>query len=359
MWNPLSIIKHLASPACILWLGLSGCTHTSGLTEPSGESADVAYTVIYYIHADSDYLFHDPDQVPVRANRHVLQSALETAEEARSGEVFIYYQLPEKRILGLFPRRNSLLYHYVDGQLTAQIAYRHPDRREEFLTTAAQLYHHIRNHSRNGDQSFYFLFFGHEIPRDEGTNYHRTMPGMQVNTQTVARGIRSFLEADGQRFDLIVLSTCNNGTPEMAHHLMPFTNALLASPQNLHLSHIDPRSISMLESHPASSPLHIARSMANNTFQRLSESLQIAVTLALYDFEHVRNYHDELYSLIEANEAAGRVKHFRENTDCAQFSFFNPEKFKPGVETWFSPARFGRSNAVNHHSGWGCRPLDQ
>ncbi len=373
MWNPLSFIKNLASPACILWLGFSGCTHTSELTkaEPSDESAHVAYSVIYYIHADSDYLFHDSDRVPVRANKHVLQSAHETAKEARSGEVFIFYQRPETRILGLFPRRNSRLYHYINGQLTTRVAYRHPDRREDFLTTEVQLYNRYRNHSRDEDRKHYFLFFGHEIPGGKGTNYHRTLPEIQVTTRTFTSGIRNFLHADDtsfvddqrfgkdQRFDLVVLSTCNNGTPEMVHYLMPFTDVLLASPQNLHLSHINPQSISMLERHPVASSLEIARSMADHTFQRLSESLQTTVTLTLYDFEHIRNYHDELYSLTSANEASGRVNYYQENADCAQFAFFHAEKFGSGVETWFRPARFGRNTAENHHSGWGCRQLDQ
>jgi hypothetical protein len=252
MLNPYTIIKNLMFFICIVGLSISGCSHTKELTreQPDDQAAKVDYSIIYYIHADADYLFHDPNGQPVRANSQVLETALEVAENARSGEVFIFYQRPEKKFLGLFPRNSSMLYHYTNGKKTTQVKYRYPEADEEFLTTEAKLYNRYHFHPNDRDQQNYFLFFGHEIPNDEGKKYHNTLPKVQVNTSSFAEGIQHLLLTDQKKFDLVVLSTCNNGTPAMAYSLAPVANHLLASPQNLHLSHIDTGSLEILENNP-------------------------------------------------------------------------------------------------------------
>jgi hypothetical protein len=84
-------------------------------------------------------------------------------------------------------------------------------------------------HNRTDHHQNYFLYFGHEIPSENGTGYHLSIPGIDVNTVSFANGIQNFLFADEDRFDLVVLSTCNNGTPAMAELLVPFTKAMLGS----------------------------------------------------------------------------------------------------------------------------------
>ncbi len=205
----------------LLGLGFLGCSHTAELTRknPPDVKSSVEHTITYYIHADADYLFHDPNGQPVRANSKVLETALEVAENARLGEVFIFYQKPEKKILGLFPRKSSMFYHFTKGEKTTQVKYRHPDKNEDFLTTETQLYSQYHFHSGDQNQQNYFLYFGHEIPNEGGTNYHQTLPNIQVNTSSFSEGIQHFLLTDQKKFDLVVLSTCNNGTPAMAYSL--------------------------------------------------------------------------------------------------------------------------------------------
>ncbi|PAU94795.1 hypothetical protein CK503_04785 [Aliifodinibius salipaludis] len=352
------VIRNLIFCLIIAGIFFAGCSSTNELVKNDVSDQPVKYSVIYYIHADAGYLYHDPDGQPIRANSQVLETALEVAENAASGEVFIFYQRPEKKFLGLFPRKSNQFYHYTNGQKTTQVKYRHSNKKEPFLTTEAQLYNKYKNDITGNDQEQYFLYFGHEIPSDNGEGYHRTLPDIEVNTASFAGGVQQFLMEDDQILDLVVLSTCNNGTPAMASHLMPFVDHLLASPQNLHLSHIDTEQLGLLESNPGVSPDEVAHSLANDTFQRLEDQIQTTITLAEYDFESMRGYIDELDDRTASYKDTARIDPYHQNTDCGQFSFFDAEKYTQGIETWFKPAKFGRrATASDTHSGWGCRPL--
>ncbi|TVQ65750.1 MAG: hypothetical protein EA363_13625 [Balneolaceae bacterium] len=359
MFHPCSASTILIGTALFVGAVLSGCSHTSELPREDvlDETADVDYSVIYYIHADSDYLYHDNSGRPVLGNRRVLDKARNVAENAESGEVFIFYQRPERRILGLFPRRSSRFYHYVKGELASRVNYRHSDSSEEFLTTEARLHNRYGTRSGKENQRKFFLFYGHEIPDDGGKNYHRTKPDIAVNTGSFSTGVQRFLMRDEQQYDLIVLSTCNNGTPVMADRLISFSNVLLASPQNLHLSHIDSESLDLLESEPGISAVQLARSMADQTYKRLASEIQTTITLTVYDFEVVRNFNDELHAFAMAYDSLGSRHSFSENIDCKQVPFFDDDTFSKGIKTWYRPARFGRQSHTDGHSGWGCKPL--
>lgn len=335
-----------------------GCSHSSGLTKkylPENE-AGINYSVIYYIHADSDYLYHDSSGLPVRDNLKVLMSALEVAEAAYSGEIFIYYQRSESKLLGLFPRKRSRFFHYRNGHLFNKIKYRHRNKEEAFLTTEAKLMNLNLTQNRTHNHQNYFLYFGHEIPSKDGEGYHRSMPDSDVNTDSFAKGIQRFLLTSEDKFDLLVLSTCNNGTPAMAERMMPFTDVMLASPQNLHLSHVESGDISLLEDEPKISPLQLGHSMAEKTFQHLADTVHTTITLAIYNFEVVRDYIHTLTSLTSANTFSGRFTQVQENVDCSELPNFDSESYQNGVETWYKPARFGFQNGLSTHSGWGCKP---
>ncbi|WP_440998511.1 hypothetical protein [Fodinibius sp. SL11] len=349
----------------LIWLPLltgivlSGCSHTSELFRDgtTDENTDVAYSVIYYIHADADYLYHDAVGEPVRKNQQVLDTALNVADEAESGEVFIFYQRPEKKFLGLFPRKSSRFYHYTNGEKTSQVNYRHPNSNEDFFTTESRLYNQYRTYSGEENQRNFFLYFGHEIPDDGGNRYHQTLPNITVNTETFSSGIQKFVATDDQWYDLIVLSTCNNGTPEMAANLMPFSHVMLASPQNLHLSHIDSQRLDLLESSPRISSFQLADSMANQTYQRLEKEIQTAITLSVYELDVVKEYQNKLHTFTTAYDTLDQRQSFSNNIDCKFTSFFDEDTFEKGVKTWYNPARFGRNSSSTTHSGWGCTPL--
>lgn len=336
----------------------SGCSHMSELSvnTPAGNGDAVDYSVTYYIHADSDYLYHTPDGDPIRGNSKVLTTALEVGKSALSGEVFIFHQQPERKLLGLFPRRSSRFYHYKNGQLVNKVKYLHRNKKEAFLTTEAELMTRFRTDDKTATHQNYFLYFGHEIPSENGKGYHQTLPDIDVNTATYAKGIQNLLLSDQDRFSLVVLSTCNNGTPVMADHLAPFTDLMLASPQNLHLSHIDSDAITKLETEPGTSSTQLARFMAEQTFERLEETILTTITLALYDFNEVRAYISSLTSLTASDEIPDPSVQFQDNVDCAMLSLPDSALIRDGVENWYKPARFGRQSGQNTHSGWGCKP---
>lgn len=319
----------------------------------------VDYSVIYYIHADADYLYHDAAGNPVRGNSKILVTALRVAEEAKSGEVFVFYQQPEKKFLGLFPRNKSRFYHYTNGELTSHVTYRHADKEEDFLATEARLHAQYRTFLRDEDQRNFFLYFGHEIPDGDGKKYHRTLPDIAVNTGSFSVGIQKFLVADKQRFNLVVLSTCNNGTPVMAEHLMPFTNLMLASPQNLHLSHIDSESMGLMETKPEISSIQVADSMSERTYQRLEKEVQTTITLTVYDFGIVQQYKNKLHDFTTTYNSLDHMQYMPDNVDCKQVEFFDGDTFRKGLNRWYKPARFGRRSVTSDHSGWGCKPLIQ
>lgn len=343
----------------ILLTGLifAGCTHTTELIgdDSPDHRADLNYSVIYYIHADADYLYHTPEGDAVEGNTKILATAMNVGVKARSGEVLIYYQRPEKKILGMIPRKSSRFIHYLRGEMVRHVKYRHPDKNEPFLTTETELMNHYSDLSRSGHSSRYFLFFGHEIPMENGRGYHHTLPDIDVNTASFSRGIQNFLFSDEEVYDLVVLSTCNNGTPSMAEALRPFTHAMLASPQNLHLSHIDTESMALLEMKPGIPPLQLGRSMGDRTFERLKETVHTTITLALYDFEKLRDS-VRPFATFTSNQNQGRPNLFQDNVDCAELSSIEFENTLHGVDTWYRPGRFGRVSVQSVHSGWGCKP---
>jgi hypothetical protein len=337
---------------------LSGCSHTSELyrIDTSHENAKVNYSVIYYIHADSDYLYHNVSGDPVRGNSQVLETAIGVAKTAESGEVFIFHHLPEKKILGLFPRNKSHFYHYVNGELSSQGKYRHSNRRETLLAAEARLYNQYHIHSGKEGLRKYFLYFGHEIPFDEGKKYHRTLKKVAVNTTTFSTGVQKFLVSGAQRFNLVVISSCNNGSPDMAYQLMPFSDVLLASPQEMHLSHIDSKNLRLMDINPEIPSVQLAHAMADQTFSRLESEIHTTITLTVFDLTVLQNYKSTFHNFL-SSYSPGQAQAFSDNVDCKQYDFFNPEILTLGLRMWYKPARFGRHAPTNTHSGWGCKPL--
>ena len=338
---------------------LSGCSQSTELIrqDPPSTNNDVNYSIIYYIHADSDYLYHKSNGVAVKNNSKVLDTAFKVAETANAGEVFIFYQRSERKFLGIFPRKSSRLYHYQNGRQINRIKYRHSDKNEPFLTTESDLLNQLRHPALSKANQNYFLFFGHEIPLETDQVYHQSLPGIDVNVESFAQGIQRFLLNENDRFSLVVLSTCNNGTPQMAELLMPFTDSMLASPQNLHLSHIDTDKLALLENAPDISTVELSHLIAEQTFQRLAATVRTTITLTYYNFEDVQSYIDSLTSLILTKNSSMPTVQFQDNVDCSPLFFPNSALFGEGTATWHKPAQFGRQTGESTHSGWGCKPI--
>lgn len=334
---------------------LSACK-TADITERTMPvKNDIRYSVIYVIHGDGDYLFHDDKGQEKYADVKVLKEAQKVGVNAENGEVFIYHIKPEQKFLWLFPLKDRRSLHYRNGELIADSKYS-PDLNNGIFASEYNHYRKNRVQSSRKPEKV-FLYFGHEIPAVERSRYYRSQPNIRLGTKSFAESLKGFLTNDNDRFSLSVISTCNNGTPQMAALLSPFTNYLLASPQNLHLSHIDTENLMMLEDEDVQIKT-MATQMAESTFQRMSQQLQTAITLSLYDLNEVGNnissFSRTYMDLLEVSE----FNPYEENIDCMELPIFEGFSKHNGLSRWYRPPLFGRGREKEVHSGWGCKNLN-
>lgn len=395
-------IRPTIIPPVVLAVILAGCQSTAMVPNTESEikgqaqaENEVRYSVIYMIHADSDYLYHDQEGKARQADEKVLDEAQNLGMHAKGGEVFIFHQFPERKILGLFPLKNHKMHYYRNGRLIHSQGYRYLSS-DSLFQKEALLYHRFsvsaqqtvpvhsdkhedgvtgrksRDFRQTGriaisldsgndssgsttdppDDSRIFLYFGHEIPEARGRGYYKSNRDIDVTSRNFAYGVERFLPEEKKKMDLVVLSSCNNGTPQMAGRLDPFTNILLASPQNLHLSHIDTDSLSILETEPGTEGLKIANALASGTFERLSTFIQTEITLSVYDLKSVSSHIKESVRNVEESPPG---EYTGGNVDCADYPEFYQMDYSSGVNTLYQPARFGRDAVKSSHSGWGCR----
>lgn len=324
---------------------------------PSPKPAERSdYTVITYIHGDGEYLFHDSGGRPVQADENALKKMQHTARAALNGEYIIFHQQREKEYLWFIPRRNSMVYHYKNGELINQLSYRSASIDGPFLTTESEIYRDLKDRYSVNTEKTLFFYFGHEIPLYPGEEYHISRPGIDVHTVSFTKGIQSFLEGK-ESFDLVALSTCNNGTPTMIYNLQGVADTVLASPQNLHLSHIDTGALSLLNSNPAISASQLADSIASSTFKRLTEDVRTTITLSVYDLASISAPLHNLYIQYKNYVELEKPNLYLDNTDCFKLPYLESiqESKIDGVHILFRPARFGRESGITDHSGWGCK----
>ncbi len=338
-----------------VWILLSSCQSTGQLTQPDTTISDqpTHYSVITVIHGDSDYLFHQNGKA-YRADEEVLKEVISVAENAETGEYLIFHQKPQRRILLFFKRDNRQFYHYRNGQLINQKRYNvDPENVITPFQLEGELFKNYASTSQELDSN-HFLYFGHEIPLTNEPGYHRSYPSINFSLSTFTDALDQFTTDDLPIFSLIALSTCNNGSPDMVTELSTKTDYLLASPQNLHLSHLDVEPLLLLEDEDVRTQNTIGKKIAEKTYQRLSESTQTAVTLSLYNMNKLDNYLNSIFS--------GYQEHLREksqfaseNTDCASIDTMNFSAPAEGVHHWYRAPRFGSQASINSHSGWGCK----
>jgi hypothetical protein len=336
----------------IVSIGLTGCQSPGGIPSPVPEDPDSAIesTVIYIIHGDADYTFHQNGTLK-QADEEVLAEARRVGKQTVSGEVFIFHLQPRSGIKNLVSNNHRHLDYFRNGKLLVSANYKPQITRGTF-SSEVELFNSLSAGSSSQNLKKVLLYFGHEIPPKDGDGYHQSYPQATFNYRTFVQGINGFTE--NRTCDLIVMSTCNNGTPLMVNLLKNRTRYLLASPQNLHLSHMDSESLTLLENRETSLR-HVAESMAESTFRRLTESIQTAVTLSLYDMRKVESYLPELSEGYSSYLHGSGFRVGDDNIDCTSLPFFKAGQYTAGVQLWYRPARFGENKAKLSHSGWGCQ----
>ncbi len=304
------------------------------------------YALIYVIHGDSDYLYHK-DGKPYKADKEALKEAFEVALNAKKGEVFIFHQQPEKKAFLLFPKKDRTFYHYKNGDLVRMEKY---SPLTGGLETELQF---IEKNIASGIKRVSLFYFGHEIPENYSSAYHRSQPTADFNLDIFSEDLNKLAFS----LDLIALSTCNNGTPEVAYKLSDHSEILIASPQNLHLSYLNTKKVLMMEQDHDISTLALADSIANNSFEELSSFIETDVTVSIYDLNTVSHYLEDLIALYShKNETALSPNTSRSNMDCSDLEDVKPVLKNEGVVTYYSPSLFGRRSKKKSHSGWGCKP---
>ena len=306
---------------------------------------DVQYSAIYMIHADANYTYHQ-DGNRLQADEQILEEAISIAKDADHGEVFIFHQKPERKRFLFFPKKDRVWYHFRGGELVGKGVY---SPEGGGFSAEAKIY----NQKSASEGRKLFFYFGHEVPSQASFIYHKSEPDHDFNTEIFTDTITQFESS----FDLVLLSTCNNGNPLMAASLMGKADYLVASPRNLHLSYLDTQALSLLEDQPSVPTEVLADSIAQKSFNRLSSELQTLVTVGVYNLDVVGNYiksYSDRY--VDHLKIIQQESLFTDNVDCAELDIFAENKIpENGATLYFSPPAFGRQANLTSHSAWGCK----
>ncbi len=340
-----------------LTLFLSSCGTSYSVqyeTQRVEDTLTVEYSIICIIHGDGDYLYHDTSGHEFKADEEALSKAERIAQQNPRAEIFIFHQKPRRHFLFFFPLHDGEVYYYRNGRLSANELYWR-DQEQSRFDPEMGLYRRFRTNNQYKAVRL-FLYYGHEIPEYGGAGYDESCPDRTFTVQDLAGGIKGFT-SDSVRFDLIVLSTCFNGTPYTINILAPYTRTIIASPDNLHLSYFDLLLFERLDLSLRDGDVPaFAKRLALQAFNRLTRDIQTAVSVVVYDMDRVQGYLNSINSVYTNRMAIlnGQASELVEHCDCAE----EPEYVQPwmseGVDVFYRPARFGRSKHKQNHSGWEC-----
>jgi hypothetical protein len=329
-----------AAPAFFL-LAVSCRTVDAALEPPTGP---VRYALVFVIHGDGSYLFHDENGEPRQADQVALERARATALANPEAEVFVFHQHTRRGL----SRKNGTLELYRNAALVSRRDYRRGDSGMEPENT---LYRNLSRLGHSADVRRIFLYFGHQVPERAQPGYNDSIPQAPFDVERLAGGIGGFL-SPGNRFDLVVLSTCNNGTPTVVAALAPLARYLVASPADLHLSHLTTGTLHHLErSQPLDTGL-LAGELALTAFRELAARVATIVTVSVYDMDTLAPRLAAAAADLKARlEAANGLPEFY---DCGQDPRLSWLAGLPGVTIHYRPPRFGRERNKESHSGLEC-----
>lgn len=310
------------------------------------------FSIVVSIRGDGEYLYHDAQGNERSADEDALAGAVSVARSNPTAEVLIFHERPERKLLFLWPLDDGEFTYYRNGRLAASETYRRGEASAAF-SMQAELYRRFRA-ARSPEAVSMFLYFGHELPE---TSAGEADPERTFTVGAMADGL-SAMTGDSARFDLVVLSSCFNGTPHTIAAVSPYARTVVASPDNLHLSYFDLAPFERLnvELQDGNVPA-FARRFARHAFDRLAADLQTAVTVAVYDVDRVQGFLRAVDSADQRTSASGakRTAIAMEQCDCAELGEYELAMMSSGVDIFFRPARFGRSKHKQTHSGWQCR----
>ncbi|MEO8230975.1 MAG: hypothetical protein ABI638_01750 [Ignavibacteriota bacterium] len=340
---------------------LSSCSPKLPVLEDSkqteSESFKTHYSIIFFIHGDNDYLYHDTSNNEHNADEVTVMNAKKIAEQNPNAEVFIFHQKPKTHFLLFFSQRDGEFYYYRNGQLISNELYWRDQEKSNFnLEAAFYRQYHVVNQNKLINMFFYF---GHEIPEVGGLGYDESYPDRSFTIDDFASGIKNFT-SDSIKFDLTVLSTCYGGTPYTIGKLIPFTKTIIASPENLYLSYFDLSPLERLDINLQDGDVPaFAKRFARQSFDKLASSIETTVSVVVYDAGRVKNFvgliQKDYNQTLDSLKGLTQVKLAAiEHCDCAEIPAYRISSINDGVDVLYRAARFGRSKNKQSHSGWEC-----
>ena len=354
----------------LLPLLLTSCQTTSVQREEEiAPPAGIRFQLVYIIHGDGSYLFHTADGESHYADRRVLDQAFRTAAALSSGEVFIFHQKPRGRFLFFTQSRDGKFYHYRNGEIMNKSSYRR--RHTPSLWDEEYAYfRHYRADNRTGSGEvekplLILLFFGHQVFETDGAGYHSSYPDEPFSTRELADSISLFTASDESTgaggvertpADLVVLSTCIGGTVGTLKALAPLSRFVIASPESLHLSHMDMSGLQGLETWNGNDLQSFLTEVVWHAFTELTHLTSTVVSIALYDtaaapplLDSVSKQYEEKLRKLERDEGVPL-----EYYDCIEDPLFPREYGGEGVFILYRAPLFGRDKNKRSHSGWEC-----
>ena len=312
------------------------------------------YSLVFIIHGDGDYLYHDALGNARRADEDVLAKAQTVAEQNPNANVYIFHEIERRHVLYLIPRRDGRAYIYERGRLVAQKSYWRDQGASRF-DPEVRLYEEFAGGPDRPPVQLFF-YFGHELPEFDGAGYDASYAARRVTIQDLAQGIGD-IAGDSTKIDVVALATCFGGTPYTIGALAPYARYIIASPDNLHLSYFDLAPLASLDIASGDGAVAaFADRFARNAFDQLANEVQTVVSVAVYDANDVRAFVASVADAYDRTLATtnGTSPAPVEHCDCADDSTYALPGMSDGVTVLYRGPRFGRAKHKQQHSGWEC-----
>ncbi len=313
------------------------------------------YSLVFLVHGDADYVYHDARGEVRRADEVVVAQALAVAERNPLAEVFVFHEMKRRKTLFLFPRRDGRAYYARHGGVVARRSYWR-DQGESRYDAELGFYERFAA-ARSAAPIRLFFYFGHELPVYGGAGYDASYSQEAFTVRDLAEGVAAFV-GPSSKFDVLTLATCFGGTPRTIGALAPYARYIVASPDNLHLSSFDLGSLASLDVGPEDAEVAaFADRFAGAAFERLAREVQTAVSVVVYDANDVQGFVGAVSGAydrtLEAAQARPPVP--LEYCDCADDSAYVVSDMGRGLTVRYRAPHFGRMKNRSTHSGWECR----
>lgn len=345
----------------LLLIVLSSCSTNFPIQGESRNTPDslfeIKYSIIFIIHGNGDYLYFDNIGNQIEADEKTLTDAIQIAKQNKNSEVFIFHQKPSQNFLFFFPLKDGEFYYYRNGKLIANESYW---RDQEKSNLEYEVATYQRLHTINQNKAIrMFLYFGHEIPEFGGEGYDESYFNRTFTIDDLTIGLNN-INSDSSKFDLSILAACFGGTPYTIKKLGNFSRYIIASPENLHLSYLDLHSFEQLDVNLKDDDVYsFANKIARQSFEKLTNSVQTEVSLAVYDVNKTQNYLNAVQNnynktLRSLNAMTANSGSAVEHCDCAEIPAYKISTIDTGVDIYYRPANFGPTKNKMKHSGWEC-----